>query len=122
MEAGDWTEVGAMKWFSGGVRYSKTFEVGECGAGQKWVLDLGEVDATCEVSVNGSPSEVLLCKPYSLDITDLVREGTNTVEVLVYSSLSNHYGTSPSPYKGKPRSGLIGPVSVSVTTGGALGR
>ena len=50
--------------------------------------------------------------PYRLDITPFIRQGENTVSVLVYSSLSNHYQTVPSPYRGKPHAGLIGPVQL----------
>ena len=108
MPAGDWTEFGAMRYFSGGVRYTKTLSLDATGG--RYVLDLGDVDATCEVAVNGKKVKVLLTKPYSTDITGYLRNGENTIEVLVYSSLSNHYQTIPSPYKGTPRAGLIGPV------------
>ncbi|MBQ0145270.1 MAG: hypothetical protein KBS78_08920, partial [Bacteroidales bacterium] len=114
MEAGDWTEAGAMKYYSGGLRYSKVIDVDPSDLCH-YRLNLGEVDATCEVSINGSKPEVLLTQPYSMDITDLLKVGANKVEVLVYSSLSNHYQTIPSPYRGTPRAGLIGPVSIEVT-------
>ena len=78
------------------------------------MLDLGEVDATCEVSVNGKRVDVLLASPYRLDISRYVRRGRNRIEVLVYSSLSNHYQTIPSPYQGTPHAGLIGPVKLIV--------
>ena len=70
------------------------------------------MDATCEVAVNGRPVDVLINKPYVLDITDFVREGENQVDVLVYSSLANHYLTIPSPYKGTAHAGLLGPVRI----------
>ena len=108
MPEGDWTQFGAMAYFSGAVRYSRSVELG-CG---RLVLDLGEVDATCEVSVNGCTPVVLIGKPYSLDITPYVHPGRNDISVLVYSSLSNHYSTIPSPYRGTPRAGLIGPVRI----------
>ena len=113
LAAGDWTTAGAMKFFSGGVRYSKEVRLKDRWA-SVW-LDLGEVDATCEVSVNGKKVDVLLSSPYRLDITRYARLGRNRVEVLVYSSLSNHYQTIPTPYKGTPHAGLIGPVKLTVT-------
>ena len=109
---GDWTTAGAMRFYSGGVRYSKVINVKE--KGKRIELDLGDVDATCEVSVGGKSVDVLLSPPYKLDITDYVKKGQNKVEVLVYSSLSNHYQTIPSPYKGTPRAGLIGPVGLII--------
>ena len=109
---GDWTDAGAMKFYSGGVRYSKVINIK--GKGKRVELDLGDVDATCEVSVGGKKVDVLLSPPYRLDITDFVKKGPNKVEVLVYSSLSNHYQTIPSPYKGTPKAGLIGPVKMII--------
>ena len=108
MPAGDWTLQGAMKWYSGGVKYTKTLRIED--PQQRYVLDLGDVDATCELAVNGRKVDVLLTRPYAADITDWVRAGDNVIEVLVYSSLSNHYQTIPTPYKGKAHAGLIGPV------------
>ena len=107
MPAGDWTQFGALGFYSGGIRYSKEVKIGEHSS---VVLDLGEVDATCEVSVNGTPVKTFISKPHTVDITEYVHEGANRIEVLVYSSLSNHYRTIPSPYRGTPRAGLIGPV------------
>ena len=110
MPEGDWSKAGALAFYSGAIRYSRDIEIADTGGST--VLDLGEVDATCEVSVNGSGPTVLLDRPYSVDITDFVHPGINRLEVLVYSSLSNHYSTIPSPYRGTPRAGLIGPVNV----------
>ena len=110
MPEGDWSKAGALEFFSGGIRYSKTVVLPE-GA-QTVVLDLGEIDATCEVTVGGVKADVLLTAPYRLDISSLVHPGENLVEVLVYSSLSNHYQSIPSPYRGTARAGLIGPVRV----------
>ena len=110
MPEGDWTAEGALGFYSGGIRYGKDMDINVSGS--PIVLDLGEVDATCEVSVNGQFVKALISSPYKLDISDYVHEGTNRVEVLVYSSLANHYRTTPSPYRGQPHAGLIGPVRV----------
>ena len=110
MSEGDWTGFGALECYSGAIRYSKDVCIEDISGSV--VLDLGDVDATCEVSVNGSKPEILIGKPYSLDISEYVHKGANRIEVLVYSSLSNHYSTIPSPYHGEPRAGLIGPVRI----------
>lgn len=113
-ETGDWTAWGAMKFFSGGVRYTKEVDLA-IRKGQHVVLDLGEVDATCEVTVNGKFVDVLINKPCVLDISKQVKPGRNKLEVLVYSTLANHYQTIPSPYKGTAHAGLIGPVKIEIT-------
>ena len=110
MPLGDWTQQGALKFYSGGISYRHSFRLNDTKG--RFRLDLGAVDATCEVAVNGRHVDVLINKPYVLDITDFVRLGDNEVEVLVYSSLANHYQTIPSPYKGTPHAGLLGPVAV----------
>ena len=110
MPEGDWTQFGALGFFSGAVKYAKDIELRDVDG--EVILDLGEVDATCEVTVNGTPVEVLIGEPYRTDITDFVHPGLNRVEVLVYSTLANHYRTIPSPYRGEPRAGLIGPVNI----------
>ena len=50
--------------------------------------------------------------PYVLDVSDSVVNGVNNIEILVYSTLSNHYQTVPSAYRGNPISGLLGPVKL----------
>jgi len=111
LQTGDWTKAGALKFFSGGIRYGKDVEFGSSGC---IILDLGKVDATAEVFLNGKSVDVLLNSPYTLDITDYVIPGKNHLEILVYSSLSNHYQTIPTPYRGNPCAGLIGPVTVTM--------
>lgn len=110
MPVGDWTQQGALKFYSGGVSYRHAFCLDDTKG--RICLDLGSVDATCEVVVNGRQVDVLINKPYVLDITDFVRAGENEVEVMVYSSLANHYQTIPSPYKGTAHAGLLGPVVI----------
>ena len=66
------------------------------------------------VTVNGKPAGILIGRPYSVDITSLVQPGVNRIEVKVCSSLANHYGTIPSPYRGEPHAGLIGPVFITL--------
>lgn len=111
MPAGNWADCGALKFFSGGIRYTKSVEMIPPVA-PKVTLDLGVVDATCEVTVNGQPVEVLMNSPYQTDISRFVKPGKNEIEVLVYSTLSNHYQTIPSAYRGAARAGLIGPVKL----------
>mgnify|MGYP003316298656 CR=1 FL=1 len=110
MPSGDWTQQGALRWFSGGIRYTKTIDIDD-PSGQ-WILDLGDVDATCEVSVNSDEPRFIINIPYTIDLTESLKKGENTISVLVYSSLANHCASNPSPYKGTPRAGLMGPVKL----------
>jgi len=110
MLAGNWTEQGALKFYSGGIKYSKEVTLHETPDSTNIVLDLGKVNATCEVFVNGQSIDVLMHSPYQVNIGKFLKQGNNRIEVLVYSTLSNHYQTIPSAYRGNPISGLLGPV------------
>ncbi len=116
LATGDWSEHGALRYYSGGMRYKKKLTLPlavETTCRGKVVLDLGEVIATCEVKVNGESAGILIAPPYRLDITPFVGDGQEVeIEVLVYSTLSNHYQTIPTPYRGDPKAGLIGPVAI----------
>jgi hypothetical protein len=112
MSLGNWSDCGALKFYSGGMSYKKHIKIKNDIKYDKVLFDLGCVDASCEVFVNSKRVGILMNPPYSLDITDWIVTGDNEVEIIVYSSLSNHYQTIPSPYRGIPHSGLFGPVSV----------
>ncbi len=114
---GDWSETGALKYYSGGMIYSIEKEIPPIRKNDKVILDVGKVVASCEVEINGSSVGFLMSPPYELDITDYVRPGTNEIKILVYSTLSNHYQTIPSPYRGEPIAGLLGPVHIRIYFG-----
>ena len=111
---GNWTDFGALKFYSGGINYIKKINLPTNEHSLKTTLDLGKVNATCEVKINGKVVDVLMHSPYKLDISDYIKTGNNRIEVLVYSTLSNHYQTIPSAYRGKPVSGLLGPVKITI--------
>lgn len=115
MSIGNWTDAGALKFYSGGIRYTKYIDWDTTTANSQTVLDMGRVNATCQVSVNGEDAGVLIHPPYRADISGMLRPGRNRIDVLVYSTLSNHYQTIPSAYRGTPVSGLLGPVRISTT-------
>jgi len=110
MPLGDWSQLGILNNYSGGIRYSTMVELTEDEVAGDIQLDLGEVVATAEVYVNGTKAGVRVAPPWRFDVSGLLSPGTNKLEVIVYNTLSNHYQTIPSRYRGSPRSGLIGPV------------
>lgn len=110
MAPGDWSKVGILNNYSGGVRYKTAFTMTREDVHGKVVLDLGNVAATAEIHLNGNKVAVLVAPPWKTDVTDLLKCGENKLEVLVYNTLANHYQTIPSHYRGAPLSGLIGPV------------
>ncbi len=114
MSLGDWSQMGILHNYSGGVRYRARLNLDEEQTTGKVILDLGQVVATTEVHVNGQPIGVRVAPPWRLDVTKALKKGENTFEALVYNTLSNHYQTIPSRYRGAPLSGLLGPVCLKI--------
>jgi len=112
---GDWSKMGALECYSGGVWYRKTVALTPEQTQGRVMLDLGKVCATAEVRINGQSAGVKLAPPWTVDISTLVKPGDNAIEILVYNTLANHYGTIPTPYQGSPESGLIGPVTIQIS-------
>ena len=110
MPLGDWSTFGILNNYSGGVRYRKQCTLTAKEATGRIEIDLGRVTATAEVRINGNKAGVRVAPPWKLDVSGLLKAGANEVEVLVYNTLSNHYQTIPSVYRGDPVSGLFGPV------------
>jgi len=120
MTLGDWARVDALRCYSGGAVYSKTFTLTPEQAAQTLVLDLGDVGVSCGVAVNGQDVRVLTCPPWRVALTGCVKAGENTLAVTVYNTLNNHYQTIPTRYR-KPveaaPSGLLGPVTLRIKQG-----
>lgn len=111
---GDWSKKGILKHYSGGVQYNQKVNFSMSQVQGKMEIDLGEVIATCELFINSKSVGVLINSPFTIDISPYVISGENDVKVIVYNTLSNHYQTIPSAYKGNPISGLLGPVKINI--------
>ncbi|MGL6194456.1 MAG: glycosylhydrolase-like jelly roll fold domain-containing protein, partial [Thermoguttaceae bacterium] len=113
IEPGDWSKLGVLETYSGGIWYRKKLNIDESELkADRIMLDLGKVVASAEVRINGKLAGVLTTSPWKVDITKLLKPGENKIEVLVMSTLANHYQTIPSDYKGNPTAGLLGPVQL----------
>ncbi|NCB04980.1 MAG: hypothetical protein EOM69_05610, partial [Clostridia bacterium] len=101
MALGDWSKMGILNTYSGGVRYRTTFVLSPAEAQARALrLDLGKVAGTAEVWINQKQVGVRVAPPWQLDIASVIKAGTNTLEILVLNTLANHYQTIPSKYKG----------------------
>lgn len=114
MKIGDWSKTGALKYYSGGMYYRTDFLLDSLSGNMKAMLDLTDVIATCEVKINSQSAGILMSPPYQVDITPYLLPGINKVEILVYSTLANHYQNIPTPYRSTPEAGLIGPVKIKI--------
>jgi len=113
---GDWSKAGVLECYSGGAWYRKTLTLTPEQARGGITLDLGKVVATAEVRVNGQVAGIRVAPPWRVDISKQVKAGENRIEVLVFNTLANHYATIPTHYRGELTSGLLGPVTLEVTT------
>jgi hypothetical protein len=129
-----WTEIPEMSHFSGTATYSTEVSLGQSGQ-KKVVLDLGEVREIAEVAVNGKPAGVAWKRPYLIDVTGLLVDGRNVIEVKVtnlwinsmlgqqqpdFTELNERFGErfpNPSEWSNfQPfPSGLLGPVRLLVS-------
>ena len=113
---GDLGQNESLKSYSGGMLYRKTLKIKQEQVVSKNItIDLGMVVASAEVFINGKSLGSKVSSPWKFDLTGNLHAGENTIEVLVYNTLGNHYLTTPSMYTGRTSSGLIGPVTLIFT-------
>lgn len=119
-----------IKHFSGTANYTNNFNIKHIPAGERIVLDLGEVCEMAKVKINGKSVGGVWTAPYTIDVTDAVKTGKNTIEVSVVNNWLNrivgdiklpenerktkysfHTYNQDTPLQ---KSGLIGPVKIMV--------
>ena len=125
-ELKSWTESEefGIKYFSGTATYKNTINVSKFDG--RAIIDLGEVKNLAEVIVNGKSAGIIWKQPFRADITELLHDGENQLEIKVTNLWVNrligdqqpeckqkvtftdaHYYNPTAPLL---PSGLIGPV------------
>jgi hypothetical protein len=100
---GSWKKQG-WAFYSRGVSYKKIFEIDDVE--KQYRVKLGDWTGTvAEVSVNGKSAGIIGFEPYTLDVSELIRKGNNTVEVIITGSNKNLLG----PFHDNPAPGLVSP-------------
>ncbi len=115
MSLGSWDELG-LPHYAGGIRYSTQVDV-PAKRSAEITLDLGRVRGVAEAWINGVRCGVRLWHPYRFDISTAAKVGRNEIEIRVYNTLGPHYGVghpSAHVYENQTRSGILGPVEVTV--------
>ena len=99
--------------YSGKIRYERTFRWEQGAEEGRIFLDLGEVYETAQLWVNGQEAGVCINPPYRFEITSLLRQGENTVRIIVCNTLAKRLGDNifDRAMMQEP-SGLLGPVRV----------
>ncbi|MGB5942932.1 MAG: glycosyl hydrolase [Leeuwenhoekiella sp.] len=89
----DWTdhENEEIKYYSGTAVYKKTFRVkgSVISDDLEKILDLGKVDIAARVILNDKDMGVLWKAPYTMNITDAVKKGKNTLKIEVTNQWTN---------------------------------
>ena len=85
----DWRTVPELKYSAGPGRYTTTFHVEDVAADQAYILDLGLVHGTADVSLNGARVGRAVTSPFLLDVTERLRPGANEIAVNVRVPLHN---------------------------------
>jgi hypothetical protein len=98
-----WNQQG-LPFYAAGVAYSQTFEIPQ-PSGKYRVAVRNWYGSVAKVSVNGKPCGHLAWQPWECDVTEAIRPGKNTVEVLVIGTLKNTLG----PHHGNPPLGSAWP-------------
>lgn len=118
----------SIRYFSGTATYVTQVSIDPVAAGETLVLNLNKVGAMAKVSINGQYVGGVWTTPYTLNVTDFVKKGSNEIKVEVvntwvnrivgdlnlpeaerqiYCFINPHRVDTPLPV-----SGLIGPVSL----------
>lgn len=87
---GSWTELGGddLKNYSGVANYFIDFEK-PAGATGDWLLDLGKVNETAEVKLNGTTIATLVGPVFQCVIPGKTMKQTNKLEIIVSSLMAN---------------------------------
>lgn len=78
-------------FFAGRIVFRRTVRIDKSDKRVELAFDQ-KAYHSAEVRVNGTTAGKILWKPYSIDITTLLRPGTNTIEIEITNSLRNLFG------------------------------
>jgi hypothetical protein len=119
----DWRTNARLKFSSAEGIYTSSFNWSHSATGAHYFLDLGKVYYTADVYVNGKSAGKRVFAPYMLDISTLLHQGKNRIEVRVTTSQLNgfigkgdigdsHYKQFKNKDDQLMAAGLVGPVTI----------
>jgi len=99
---GSWKTIG-KPLYGQSASYSKIFSAKK---GEKYKVKLGKWSGTAALlKVNGELVDNISYPPYESALGEVLKEGQNTVEIIVIGSLKNTLG----PHHNKPKPGMVSP-------------
>ncbi len=103
---GSWKQQG-MPYYPYSLNYQKKYELTPDATAHYLVKAGIWAGTVMEVRVNNQPAGIIGWQPYQLDITEHLKSGENTIELLVYGSLKNLLG----PHHNVRNRGIVTPWS-----------
>jgi hypothetical protein len=100
--------------YAGALTYQCTVTVAH--ACHSWLLTIAALRGTIAISVNGHTYAPRVWSPYTFDVSDAIRIGENTIELIVTNTLAPYIaGHSPSHYTSphQEQSGILGLITLS---------
>jgi hypothetical protein len=92
-----WEDLGTTS-FAGPATYRKQFTISAAPAGKRLFLEIADVHEYAKVKVNGKELEGHAWQPYRWEVTNLVKPGSNDLEVEVRTSAGGRGGfDAPAP-------------------------
>jgi hypothetical protein len=90
LELGSWKEQG-FPFYAAGVCYKQKFNFTRPTG--RFLVELDKwYGSVAEIIVNGKSAGYIAYKPWQCDVTDLIKSGENTIEVIVIGTLKNTLG------------------------------
>lgn len=90
-ELQDWAASAdaAVRYYSGVAHYETVIDIDGFSGDDRYELDLGRVMVIGRVKVNGQDAGGVWTEPYTVDVTGLLHEGSNTIEVELANTWMN---------------------------------
>lgn len=87
----DWTkhEDKRVRYFSGTAIARTELNVRKIDKKSNYIMSLPLLNTTAEVIVNGRSAGIVWCSPYEIDITGMMKKGSNKIELRMCNSLWN---------------------------------
>ncbi|MBO9617488.1 MAG: discoidin domain-containing protein [Niabella sp.] len=118
----------AIKYYSGRAVYKNNFSIADLKKDKPVFIRINSVYNCATVRVNGTACGTIWTEPYQLDISNTVKQGQNTIEIIVSNTWANRligdlllpenkrvtWTTAPLFLQGKPllKAGLEGEVRI----------
>lgn len=108
IELGDWSRIDGLRCYSGGATYQTSINISDEQKTKKVWLSFEKIISSATLFINSKFVESKVSPDWNFDISNFVNIGDNTVELKVFNTLSNHYDTIPTRYRGDLASGIFG--------------